>query len=224
MSIQIAGRNAVVFGEGGGASSTFFAEKVQNMPVDYGPLGCYSKSFLSGTMAAGLGAGSTIFSWRWTDATRICLIHDIVIDGLAGSATAFTAGFGNLRVFPARSFSVSDSGGTAGTFTTNNGKFRTAMGTSLMASGDARISSTTNLTVGTRTLDADPIGQMTLTFGTVVSVQYLTQPTILVSSDFGAVHPFMLVQNEGFIIQGTVPATGTWQFGVTVRWSEVASY
>jgi hypothetical protein len=34
----------------------------------------------------------------------------------------------------------------------------------------------------------------------------------------------LLAQNEGFVVRATVPATGTWQFGVTVVWTEVASY
>jgi hypothetical protein len=35
--------------------------------------------------------------------------------------------------------------------------------------------------------------------------------------------PLVFVQNEGFVIRGTVPATGTWEFGVLMEWSEIVS-
>jgi hypothetical protein len=36
--------------------------------------------------------------------------------------------------------------------------------------------------------------------------------------------PMVLAQNEGVVIRATVPATGTWGHGVTMAWSEVATY
>jgi hypothetical protein len=37
-------------------------------------------------------------------------------------------------------------------------------------------------------------------------------------------HPLILAQNEGIVIQATVPATGTWQFGVKIDWTEITAY
>jgi hypothetical protein len=37
-------------------------------------------------------------------------------------------------------------------------------------------------------------------------------------------HPLVLAQNEGFVIQATVPATGVWFFAVKVDWVEIATY
>lgn len=218
MSIQVQGASGIVaeVDQGGRAI------RASRRPREYGIFGSYRKSLLSGTMAAGLAANAPIFAFRWIDATRIALIHRIILDGLAGSATAFTAGFGQIRVVPARAFTASDTGGTAGVVTGNNGKLRTNMGTTLAP--DIRIASTAALGAGTRTLDSDAIGQASLTFGTVVSVQY-TPPTGLALYDESVNdHPIVLATNEGFEIQATVPATGTWQFGVTVEWSEVASF
>jgi hypothetical protein len=218
MAIQLQGFNGVVGDVGG---STFRALKVQQMPLDYGSLGTYRKSLISGTMAAGLAANSEVFQFRWSDATRLCAIRRIVIDGLSGSATAFAAGLARVHVTAARSWTVSGSAGNAGILTTNEGKMRTSMGTTLL--GDVRIASTGALGAGTKTLDTDSIGQYSFSVGTVANVQYLNQ-TILFGEDPGPEHPLILAQNEGFAIRATVPATGTWQFGVTVTWSELTAF
>lgn len=216
--MQIQGNGGTVAEVGG---TTFRALRVQQMPVEYGSLGIYQKTLTSGTMAAGLAAAANVYSWRWGDATRLGVVQRIRLTGLAGSATAFTAGFASFKVFAARSFTASDSGGTAGTLTGNNSKLRTSMGTTLLT--DVRISSTAALTAGTRTLDTDPTSQLTWSIGVVVSVIYAGQVTLF-GEDVGPSMPYVCAQNEGFVCQATVPATGTWQFGVTSLWAEVSSF
>ena len=218
MAIQLQGNGGVVADVGG---STYRSVKVQQMPLDYGSLGSYRKSLISGTMAAGLVANSEMYQFRWSDATRLCVVHKILLDGLGGSATAFAAGFGKVDLLTARSWTVDGSGGTAATLTGNNAKMRTAMGTTLL--GSARIASTAALTAGTKTLDTDAIGQYTFTVGTAASVQYANNIPLL-GEDIGPTPPLVLAQNEGFVLRATVPATGTWQFGVTVIWTEVTAY
>jgi hypothetical protein len=197
------------------------ALRVQQMPVEFGSLGIYKKSLLSGTMAAGLAGNAVVYSWRWGDATRLGVVQKVTLDGLSGSATAFTAGFGKVDMMIGRSFTASNTGGTAGTLTGNNSKLRTGMGTTLLT--DVRIASTAALAGGTVTLDTDPVGQISLTFGVVVSVQY-ANTTILFGEDVGPEHPLVFAQNEGFQLRATVPATGTWQFGVSCRWAEVTAF
>jgi hypothetical protein len=218
MAIQLQGFNGVVGDVGG---STFRALKVQQMPLDYGSLGTYLKSLISVTIAAGLAANSEVFQFRWSDAARLCAVRKVVIAGLSGSATAFAAGFGRVHMTSAPSWTVSGSGGNAGILTTNEGKMRTSMGTTLL--GDVRIASTAALAAGTKTLDTDSIGLYAFSVGTVVSATYLNQ-TVLFGEDPGPEHPLILAQNEGFVIRATMPATGTWQFGVTVTWSELTAY
>ena len=218
MALLIQGNSGVVVDAGG---STFRSLKVQQMPLDYGALGIYRKSLLSGTMAAGLAANSEVFQFRWTDATRLCAVRRIVLDGFAGSATAFAAGFAKIDIVPARAWSADGAGGTSATLTGNNAKLRTSMGTPLL--GAARIASTAALTVGTKTLDTDPIGQISFGIGTAVSVNYLGHVPLF-GEDIGPEHPLVLAQNEGFAMRATVPATGTWQFGVTVSWAELTAY
>lgn len=184
--------------------------------------GIYSAAVLSGTVAAGLAADSEILQFRWTHATNLCLIHEVTLDGLDGSSTAFTAGFGRVYLTIARSFSAAGTGGNTATLTTNNGKLRTSMSTTAL--GELRSASTAALGAGTKTLDALSIGQVALAFGTAASVNYVPTPSKLFNTDGVNSHPIVLAQNEGIVLRATVPATGTWQFGATIKWSEVASF
>jgi hypothetical protein len=182
----------------------------------------YSLSGISGTMAAGLSGGSEVFQFRWASTTRLAVIKSVTIDGLGGSATAFTAGFGNVKLFVGRGSSANGSGGTALTPTVDYNQARSA--DALTALTDARISSTAALTAATgETLDAMPIGQYTFTVGTGTNIQLISDRLFLFRSiEYG--FPLTLAANEGLVITATVPATGTWQFGATVQWQETVSY
>jgi hypothetical protein len=220
MAFQIAGFTSANVAEVSG--TTFRALRVQAMPVDYGSLGIYRFSWLSGTMAAGLAANSPIWSFRWGDATRLAVFQKLIGDGMAGSSTAFAAGFASFKAFFARSFTASDTGGAILTITGNNGKLRTSMGTTLLT--EIRASTTATLTAGTRTLDAQPLAQHAFSIGTVVSVIYIPPATPLFNEDVVGTMPIVLAQNEGVVVQATVPATGTWQIGLTSMHAEVTAY
>lgn len=196
------------------------AARVTLRPEDYGSLGIYGLGGVSGVMAAGLVAGSTIFSLRWGDATRFALIKRVVLS-MGCDTVAFAAGSAIFNMFIARSFTVADSAGTALTPTGSSNKLRTTgMGTTLLT--DARISSTTLLTVGTRTLDGQAAGNIVAGVPAVAG-QNIVPPAALFDQRPGE-HPLFLAQNEGLIIQATVPATGTWKFGVKVDYLEVTAY
>lgn len=222
MAVQIVGNGGVVAEVDG---TTYRALRVTLRPVDYGALGQYRCSLLSGTMAAGLAAGSQVWQARWTSTPQLALIWGVSIDGLAGSATAFTAGFALFNLVVARAWTADGSGGANATLTGNNQKLRTSMGTSLM--GAIRISTTAALGVGTQTLDTQSEGQISFGIGIVASVNYLGSTGLYGASsleDGGNPAPIVLAQNEGIAARATVPGTGTWQFGITMAWSEVASF
>jgi len=216
------------------------AGRVETRPTDVGSLGAYQICYVSGTMAAGLAGGATIFSCRWGDSTRSMVVRRVSF--LAQNAgTAFTAGLCLFDMIAARAFTASDSSGTAVTLTGNQGKKRTSFGSSLVT--DMRGSSTAALTVGTRTLDTLA---MSTIFGAVhaTSTNYLMVPsnnptvtgTLAAATATGGARgvdfwypesamswPLVFVQNEGFIIRATVPATGTWRFAVEVEWVEIVA-
>ena len=138
----------------------------------------------------------------------------------------------------ARSFTASDSAGTAATLTGNNAKRRTSFGTSLVT--DLRASSTATLTAGTRTLDTHAIGfARGFVPATVVNYAFVGNnvmnlagaSTFAYTGEYLDLYrlnhtnewPVVFVQNEGFLVRATVPATGTWTFSVIIEWLEVAA-
>jgi hypothetical protein len=171
-------------------------------------------------MAAGLGAASNIYSYRWGDATRLAIVTNVRIS--VGSIAAFTPGIVTLALKVGRSFSVAHTGGTAGTLTTNNSKLRTSMGTMLLS--DVRIASTAALAGGTVTLDTDAASAITTSVTASAGIGIVAPGTEIWNIEGHSEHPLVFAQNEGFTLQGTVPATGTWTFSVSTKWYEVASY
>jgi hypothetical protein len=214
MAIQLQGNGGTI-----AEVETSRAQRVTLRGTDPSTLGSYRLSTQTGVMAAGLGAASEIFQFRWTDASRLCVINKVNFEG-AGSIIAFAAGVAQFRLAIARSWTVDGSGGTAATTTANNQKLRTSFGTTLL--GAARIASTAALTAGTKTIDAQDVGSTLGSFpataGAMIAADTLFQPVP------GVEHPIILAQNEGLVVRATVPATGTWTTGITVVWTEVASY
>src|SRR5437870_1271513 len=88
MAVQIQG-NAGVVAEVD--STTYRTLRVVQRHLDPTTLGTYGIALRSGTMAAGLGGGADIFHFRWTDATRLAVVHRVTF-GADFLATAFTAG------------------------------------------------------------------------------------------------------------------------------------
>ena len=187
-------------------------------PDDYGSLGIYSLGAASGTMAAGLGAAAPIYSLRYGSA-NLALVKKVILS-VGDTATAFTAGIFTFQLFVARSFTASDTGGTSILPTANTAKLRTSMATTGMT--DIRISSTATLTAGTRTLDGQALASVTSSDPATAGQSPLA-PWPIFEARVGE-YPLVLAQNEGFEIQATVPATGTWTFSVTTMWEELSTY
>lgn len=192
------------------------------LPKIQGQTGGYALSMISGTVGAGLSADSQVFQFWWSSAALKAVIDSVTIDGLGGSATAFTAGFANIKLFVGRGQTAAGSGGTAASLAGNKNKTRAANPASVV--GDVRIASTAALTAGANvTLDTQPVGQYAFSVGTATSAQYINERLYLYRSE-ETHEPLVLTTNEALIITAAVPATGTWQFGVTVNWRETASY
>lgn len=219
MAIQIQGNSGTVAEVDG---TSYRAQRVTQRPMDAGAFGHYR---LSTTVALVVtqAANGTLFSFRWADATRLCAIQFIRLSCLQTTAATATI-MPSFEVFAARSFTASDSVGTALTLTGNSFKRRTSFGSTLVA--DIRKSAVAaGLTAGTRTLDSEPILQMPTN-------QTITTPNATVyqqSVDLtnGVDHPLVLAQNEGFIVRGpsvVFAAAGTANLVVDVEWVELGSY
>lgn len=196
------------------------ATAANSVPMTIGPtlLGSYCMGANTGTMAAGLAGGSPIFSFRY-GAANLAIIRRVSMEA-DDITTAFVAGAGKMDMIAARSFTASDTAGTAGTLTGNNGKLRTSFATTGIS--DFRISSTATLTAGTRTLDAQPLASTEFSVSTSIDAQLLPT-TDLFRNNVGE-SPLVLAQNEGFVVQATVPGTGTWVASVRVCWDEVSAF
>lgn len=197
-------------------------------PQDAGTLGHYAVSVQTGSMAAGLAASSEIFQLRWTDATRVCVITEVSCNGLYAT-TAFAAGAISFNLSICRSWTVDGSGGTLLTLSGDNQNLRAAFGASLI--GAMRIAQTAALTAGTKTNDAHATGLITShsSGGTgsatpIIGNQHLPTTTLFRCDMAGGEYPIALVQNEGITIRATVPATGVWTAGFTIKWMELAAF
>jgi len=225
MAIQIQGNGGVVAEVDG---TTFRALRVTARPINYGALGMYRSGAISGTMAAGLAGAAEVFQWRWSDGTNLGIVYAVSISAGANVAATAAAIVG-FAMTAARSWTVIGSSGTRLTLTGNNSKLRTSMGTSLV--NDAGISTTTGLTAGTKTLDANNLGAVALGIGTgalTVSPNFNLLPDTWLFNAFNeGHHPLVLAQNEGFVVRnGAVawPATMTWNFAVNVAWAEALAF
>lgn len=184
-------------------------------PVDYGTGGCYHHAAKSGIMAAGLAAGAPIFAFRNPSPSLLALLHRIRLC-LYTDSVGFTAGVGTFDLYRAVSFTVQDTGGAAVTLSGNETKLRSAMaGPSIVM----QRSTTAALTPGTRTLDAAPIDSVLCQ--ATASANTLFVHKVNLFEQLSGEHPLALAQNEGFVIQATVPATGTWRWEIMLEWSEV---
>lgn len=219
MPIQIQGNNGVVAEVDG---STFRAQRVVGKPLEHGAFGHYRMA-TTVPLVVTQNANGTLFSFRWADATRLCVIQYIRLEVLQTAAATATI-MPSYQVFIARGFNASDSLGTAISLTGNNMKKRTNMGTTLVT--DIRKSSVAaGLTVGTRTLDAEPILEM-VTNQTITTPNSTAYRKDLDLAESG-VHPVVLAQNEGIIIRGPTVAfgaAGTANLVVGIEWAEVAAY
>lgn len=225
MALQFQGQSGTIAEVDG---ATFRAMRTTPRPTDYGAFGHYKASVITGSMAAGLGADSEILQFRWTDATRLAVVTKIQLDGMYAT-TAFAVGAIRFYATIARSFGTAGTGGNTLTITGNNQKMRTSMGTTLL--GELRSASTAALTAGTKTLDAGHIGQINSHSSAgvgaatpIIGNTYLPLTDLFVPDSGAGEHPMILAQNEGFVVRATVPGTGVWILGMTVRWGEVSAF
>ena len=216
MYIQIMGNSGTFWEVDPNTRAAHFTPR----PIDVGGLGAYAVTF-SGTVAAGLGAASPIFSIRWTDLTRVALMRNIRVS-MQSQGIAFAAGTALLELVAARQFQTFDTGGTLVSVASNAAKRRTSFGSSLFT--DIRVGlAGTNIAAGGRTLDSNALSA--IRFGTTTTTNAVQLPTTAIwSPDFSGEWPLVLSQTEGFIIRATVPATGNWGFDVSMEWSELASF
>lgn len=197
MAVQIQGNGGTIAEVDGTA---FRAQRVTPRPVDHGSLGAYSYGGFTGILPAALGANSEVFQFRWADATRLAVIRKVRISA-AVSTTFFAAGVPiTIDLVKSTAWTVAGTGGTGLTMAALL-KRRTAMGSSLLATGDARIATTAALGAGTKTLEGMSLSSIAASAPITASLNgtIIAPGTILWQAEVGdGEHPLVLAQNEGF--------------------------
>ena len=224
MGIQVIGNNGVVIGAGEEARKPLH---VQNMPITGN---WYRYSGFTGTIAAATAANSELLQFRFvTGAGKTnALIYKIIFDGLGIVAVSTAAGPLGFNVTPARSWTVAGSGGTRIATTGDNLQLETSLPASQV--NDLGIATTGALTVGTKTLDANAIGQAIGGVGTAAVTAYgptsLVVPQMLLDASASGGMPLVLANQEGFVIRTTHvgPTALTYTAGFTVVWCEVTAF
>lgn len=195
--------------------ATLKALKVTPRPFE--TIGVYS---LNGNVAyTATTANGEILSFRWGDATRLCVLLRVRVQVVC---TAFTtAGLVERQLIIQRANTVADTAGTAFVLTGNNNKRRTSFGTSLVS--DVRIGGF--LTAGTRTLDANPIASAIgwmAAIGNVIGTAGVPATLYDISSTD---YPIVFAQNEGFLVRlGAAETASTRQTFVSIDWAEVNAF
>jgi hypothetical protein len=185
-------------------------------PVDYaGGGGCFQYVAKSGVMAAGIPAASPIWSFWWQPPGMIALISRLTL--MPWTITALSGGLAIFDVYVARNFTAPDAGGVLANLVGPNNQLRTSMSAS---SASIQCANTGALTPGQRTLDLAPIETRSVPPPQLAYTLFPEDPMVLLDKRPGE-HPLYLAANEGFVINASMPASGTWQFSVTLEWAEL---
>jgi hypothetical protein len=208
----------------------FRALRVTPRPQDMGALGSYRLSAFTLAMsgiAAGTASAGHIFSFRWSDATRLCIIRFLKVRYAV--ITGFTAAQElSFDAFVARGYTADHGAGAAITIGGNNQKKRTSMGTSLVTTAaSARIANASALSGSSFTLDANPIMTgMKKTLAAAATVQDADFEETMDLTNGGGEYPIVLAQNEGIVVRNGIlmGAAGTVRGAVTIAWDEVSAY
>lgn len=222
MGIQLIGSAGVVIGAGEEARKPLH---ITNMPfTGY----WYRYSGFTGTIGAALAANSELLQFRFVSGTKtFALVTKVMFDGLGIVAVATAAGPLGFHLTPARAWTAAGSGGTRIAQTGDNLQMETGLPNSQV--NDLGIATTGALTAGTKTLDANSIGQAIGGVGTAAVTAYgpssIVAPQSLLDT-MGTLMPLVLANQEGFVIRTTHagPTALTYACGFTITWCEVTAF
>ena len=188
----------------------------------------YRLAVFTGTITAALAANSEVFQFRFLSGTKTwAIVEKVIFDGLGIVAVSTALGPLGFYMTPARAWTVAGSGGTRISTAGDNMQLETAIANSQV--NDIGIATTGALTAGTKTLDANGVGQVIGGVGTAAATSYgpssIIAPGRLFDHDESGT-PLILANQEGFVIRTTHvgPATLTYVAGFTIQWREVTSF
>lgn len=214
-------RTVPILGNGGVIAevNSDAALRIVHRPNDYASNGVYMITVGASGINGGIGAGSWVFSFRWTHASKLALVRQFTLG--VSQEIAVAGGGCQMDLFFGRSFTASPTGGSTATMTGDNNALRTSMAASQAADIRWRPNGGT-VSAGTVTLDTIPIASAVWGFSGTAQIYGFPLTDLIYSVGEGS-HPIVLAQNEGIVLKGTVAnITTTWT--VTMKWAEVDSY
>lgn len=170
---------------------------------------------VTGLMAAGAGAASEIYQFRWTSTTHKAIVTRVNLSA-AAAGTAFAAGTATFTLTPARGWTTAGTGGGTVTLTGDNAQKHVLMTAARVQ--EIRVATTAALGAGTKTLDAALMSAMLAGVPAVAGQQLVASYDLIQPSP---TYPLILSEEEGFVVRATVPATGTWTAAIVVEWYEI---
>ncbi len=206
---------------------TFKSARVAVRPPEglgYFQLGAATGNLTNTTVAA----NAPLFSMRWAPANgRIAIIRRVVVNFV--QTVGWTAAAAQpIGLFVARSWTASDTGGTAVTISGNTNKMRTTNDPSNFAApSDVRVAGTATFTAGTRTLDTNAVAVGLLAASQVAAASAVyPQQTIMLHDVNTGDHPIILENNEGIVINNITvwPAAANGFMSFNIEWIEGTSY
>lgn len=223
MAVQFMGNSGIIIGAGEEARKPAHAAQY---PMNGN---WYRYAGFTGTIGAAASAGIELLQFRFVAGTKTyALIHEVQFTGLGIVAVATAAGPVGFELVPARSWTAAGTGGTRIATTGDNLQTETALAVS--QANDIGIATTGGLTAGTKSLDANALGNVIGGVGTGAVTIYgptsIVAPGPLYSATAEARQPLVLANQEGFVVRTTHagPTALTYAAGFRVVWVEVTAY
>lgn len=225
MGIQIIGASGDIAETGNRNYNSAASQHVQIKPLPYSTLGHYRTNHRCALVAT-QAANSRLFEIRNSHATNLIVPTRLVIKWVITAAhTAIIED--SLDVFKVTGFTVVD---TTNTVTPTASAKRASMAASpgnAVLRGVTVAGAAAGMTGGTLTKDGNSVGQLPKMIGTAAPTTLEIVPSVLdVFDDVNGTHPFVLVQNEGIIIENRVvlgAAAGSSVY-IDFSWAEVTTF
>jgi hypothetical protein len=203
------------------------AARVSLRPIEVGLYGSYAIGLTSGVMAAALAAGSPIVAFKWSTPGLTCRVTKVRLTANT-DATAFAQGSTIFTLTRASALPAQYTGGASVTLIgkdqVRSSRFSpSAQQIAASAVGNIAIASTATLVAGTPapTLDDNAMHVLVGGAGANPAIALVPAPGFLIDPTEAGRQTLDLINGEGFVIKATVPATGTWKFGVEIEWDEI---
>jgi hypothetical protein len=169
---------------------TLKALRVTQRPMEC--LGWYSFGLKTGG-ATNLVAGSTMLSVQYTGSNYLAVRRV----GMGAITTVYVnPGVTDYGLYIARSFTVNDTGGSNVSIGGNNNKHRTSL--LAISAGNVKVATNSNITIGTRTLDTEPIGSTSYWQSAAGSIIIPALDNLFAHNEGD--YPLILATNEGFVV------------------------